>query len=138
MAQNKGLITRLISDRPGIRVPTASPTVRMPELTASYISAAPDHNNLSCAQQIEFGGRREVDLKTLTAQLLSLKAQVNDHLTNVLNATQTGNDRNITIGDDAEADNEEEEDLDEESGDPNGGLVKTTESNGRAKRPKTN
>jgi hypothetical protein len=112
----------------------------MPEITASYTSAAPEHI-LSCAQQIEFSGRREVDLNNLTAHLLSLKAQVNDHLTNVLNATQTGNDRSTTNGDDADVDDEdedEEEELDEESGDPDGGLVKTTESNGRAKRPKTN
>jgi hypothetical protein len=109
----------------------------MPELTASYISAAPEYNS-SYAQQIEFSGRRDVDLNNLTTQLLSLKKQVNDHFTNVLNATQTGNDRGTTNGDDAEIEEDAEEDLDEESGDPDGGLVKITESNGRAKRPKTN
>lgn len=106
----------------------------MPELTATYTSPAPEYN-VSVRDQIEFTDSREKNMKNLTTQLLSLKAQLNDHFTNELTATG----ERATNGQNEAAEEEADEEEEDESEDPNGGMVKISEANnGRAKRPKTN
>lgn len=109
--------------------------IEMPDLTATYTSPASEYN-LSANHSIEFNDNRANNIKNLTAQILSLKAQLNDHFTKEMAASGD----QATNGKPEDADEEgEEEDDEEDSSEVDGGMVKVTEAgNDRAKRPKTN